>query len=293
MGEVAHVVADPIVLEISHIVVRGNGTLRLVSIGLVGVVDEKTVELRCNAAQLTEYPAFSREDYLSSKEVEIPHLEQCIQVEPGEVLVPFPELERSVARRTFYTGFVTMLGGLIALPLVWPVLRFIIKPMYAPFDERWVPIGNIQKIKQEDVGVQFRFKKMVKDSVLEREDEKNEWVVKASPRTLAKVYAHGPKTFVDEKGNVVWVNSPVVPYVAFSGKCPHLGCGFKWRTHKTLGQVFLCPCHLSIYDASGTVLDGPAPRPLDVLPIRISPSGDIEVIDIEYKAGRREEIRIA
>ena len=32
-----------------------------------------------------------------------------------------------------------------------------------------------------------------------------------------------------------------------------------------LGQVFLCPCHLSIYDAGGKVLDGPAPRALDPL----------------------------
>jgi 2-methylcitrate dehydratase PrpD len=47
------------------------------------------------------------------------------------------------------------------------------------------------------------------------------------------------------------------------------------------------------YAVAVALLDGPAPRPLDVLPIRISPSRDIEVIDIEYKAGRREEIRIA
>jgi len=31
----------------------------------------------------------------------------------------------------------------------------------------------------------------------------------------------------------------------------------KWNAHKKLGQVFLCPCHLSIYDAGGKVLDGP------------------------------------
>ena len=55
----------------------------------------------------------------------------------------------------------------------------------------------------------------------------------------------------------------------------------------------VCPCHLSIYDVAGTVLDGPAPRPLDVLPIKISPAGEIEVIDIEFKAGKREQVRIA
>src|SRR2546422_9915611 len=88
-------------------------------------------------------------------------------------------------------------------------------------------------------------------------------------------------------------NKQTVPYVVFSGKCPHLGCGYKWRSHKTRGQVFLCPCHLSIYDAAGIVLDGPAPRPLDVIPSKVSPTGDIEGIDVEYKAGQKELVRIA
>ena len=165
--------------------------------------------------------------------------------------------------------------------------------MYAPFDNRWWKIGNTSKIKQEDIGVQFTFKKSFRDSVLQREEDKNNWVVKASPATLKQIYQHGDITFTDNVGNVVWVNRATVPYVAYSGKCPHLGCGYKWRSHKTRGQVFLCPCHLSIYDVAGTVLDGPAPRPLDVLPIKISPAGEIEVIDIEFKAGKREQVRIA
>ncbi|HEX5544716.1 MAG TPA: ubiquinol-cytochrome c reductase iron-sulfur subunit, partial [Nitrospira sp.] len=96
----------------------------------------------------------------------------------------------------------------------------------------------------------------------------------------------------DAKGKTIWINKKDTPYVAFSGKCPHLGCAFKWRQHKTLGQVFLCPCHLSIYDAAGKVLDGPAPRALDALPIRVSASGDVEIIDMEFKAGTKSQIRI-
>src|SRR5256885_640200 len=188
---------------------------------------------------------------------------------------------------------VHVIGALIGLPLVWPVLRYIMKPMYVPYDNHWIKIGNISKIRTDDVGVQYIFKKSFKDSVLQREEDKNHWVIKASPETLKKIYPHGDIPFYDEKGEVIWVNKQTVPYVVFSGKCPHLGCGYKWRSHKTRGQVFLCPCHLSIYDAAGTVLDGPAPRPLDVLPIKVSASGDIEVIDVEYKAGRKEQIRIA
>jgi Rieske Fe-S protein len=293
VGEVAHVIADPISLEISHIVVRSNGTQREVPVSSIRTVGEESVELAFNAAQLATFPELKRDDYLTSKEVEIPHLEEKVHVEPGELLVPFPELERSCARRNFFAGFTHLIGALIGLPLVWPVLRFIMKPMYAPYDNRWLKVGNVSKIKVEDVGIQYIFKKSFKDSVLQREEDKNLWVVKATPETLKKVYQHGDISFTDEKGEVIWVNKQTVPYVAFSGKCPHLGCGYKWRTHKKLGQVFLCPCHLSIYDNSGKVLDGPAPRSLDVLPIKVSATGEIEIIDVEYKAGKKELVRIA
>ncbi len=293
VGEIVHVIADPLSLEVSHIVVRANGTERQVPVSAIGAVRGESVELTCNAAQFSGFPELKRQDYVSSKEVEIPHLENRIHVEPGELLVPFPELEKNCARRSFFAGFINVLGALIGLPLVWPVLRFIMKPMYAPYDDHWIKIGNISKIKTEDIGVQYIFKKSFKDSVLQREEDKNHWVVKASPETLKKIYQHGDIPFYDEKGAVIWVNNQTVPYVAFSGKCPHLGCGYKWRSHKTRGHVFLCPCHLSIYDASGAVLDGPAPRSLDVLPIKVAASGDIEVIDVEYKAGKKEQIRIA
>jgi Rieske Fe-S protein len=292
-GEVAHVIADPLTLDISHLVVRTNGTERQVPMTAVRQTQADVIDLLCSSAQLAEFPIFPRENYLSSKEVEIPHLEEKVRVDTGEVFVPFPELEKSVPRRRFFTGFTNLMGVLIGLPLVWPVLRFITQPMYAPFDNRWWKVGNVSKIKQEDVGVQFIFRKSVTDSVLTREDDKSSWVVKASSDVLKKIYSHGDVNFFDNDGNVVWVNKATVPYVAYSGKCPHLGCGYKWRSHRVRGQVFLCPCHLSLYDVAGKVLDGPAPRPLDLLPIKVSATGDIEVIDIEYKAGKKEQVRIA
>jgi Rieske Fe-S protein len=292
-GEVAHVIADPFTLDLSHIVVRTNGTERQIPMSVVSRAGDASVDLACTSAQLVEFPVFVRGNYLTSHEVEVPHLEENVHVVPGELFVPIPELEKSVPRRRFFAGFTALIGALLALPLAWPVLRYVTKPMYAPFDNRWWKVGNINKIKQEDVGVQFIFKKSVKDSVLTREDDKQSWLIKATPDVLKQIYQHGDITFRDHDGNVVWVNKATVPYVAYSGKCPHLGCGYKWRAHKTRGQVFLCPCHLSIYNVAGTVLDGPAPRPLDVLPIKVSPSGDIEVIDIEYKAGKTDQVRIA
>ena len=46
---------------------------------------------------------------------------------------------------------------------------------------------------------------------------------------------------------------------------------------RKLGEVRL--------NTSGKVLDGPAPRPLDLMPIQVSAGGEVQIIDMEFKAG--------
>ncbi|MEW6245322.1 MAG: ubiquinol-cytochrome c reductase iron-sulfur subunit [Nitrospirota bacterium] len=297
IGQVTKVIMDPLSREVSHIVVGGDGLgqkERQLPISQVQSVTEDAVELRAASSEVDALPPFKRDDYVTTHEVEIAHLEASLHhVQPGEVLVPLPVLERDVKRRTFFANLTHAIGLLIGLPLVYPVLRYLMKPMYAPFDNRWLKIGNVSKIKTEDVGVQFKYKKKVKEAFMpEAEIEKNVWILKATPAVLDKVYQGKDMDFRDSSGKVIWTNKKDVPYVAFSGKCPHLGCGYKWRKHKLLGEVFLCPCHLSIYDASGKVLDGPAPRPLDPLPIQVSATGDVQIIDMEFKAGTKARVRI-
>ena len=55
-------------------------------------------------------------------------------------------------------------------------------------------------------------------------------------------------------------------FLAVSRECTHLGCTVPWIADE--GQ-FVCPCHSSAYDIRGDVLSAPAPRPLDLHPIRI------------------------
>lgn len=296
VGEVTRVIVDPLSKELSHIVVGGNGAAqpeRQIPTAQIQRVTEDTVQLRCASAELTQFPLFSREGLVTIDEVEIAHLEDHLHVEPGEILVPVPELERDVKRRTFFANMTHAIGMLLALPFVFPVLRYLMKPMYAPFDNRWIAIGKVSKIQQENVGVQFKFKKQFKEAFMpEVEIDKNVWVLKATPEVLEQIYHGKDMDFRDSTGQVIWTNNHKVAYVAYSGKCPHLGCGYKWRRHRLLGEVFLCPCHLSIYNASGKVLDGPAPRPLDPVPIRVTASGNIEIIDVEFKAGTRAQVRI-
>jgi Rieske Fe-S protein len=294
VGEVTKVIMDPLSFEVSHLVVSMNGTgERQVSMGAVQTVTDDLVQLRSSSSEVMALPPFKRDDYVTLHEVEIPGLERHIHVTPGEVLVPFPELERNVKRRTFFTNLTYVMGLFIGLPLVYPVLKYMMKPMYAPFDNRWLKIGNVGKVKADDTGTQFKFIHKIKEAYLpEAEIEKNVWVVKATPAVLEKVYQGKDMEFRDATGKTLWTNKKDIPYIAFSGKCPHLGCGFKWRKHKVLGPVFLCPCHVSIYDASGRVLEGPAPRPLDPLPIQVSASGEVQIIDMEFKAGTKAQSRM-
>ena len=150
------------------------------------------------------------------------------------------------------------------------------KPMYAPFDNGWLKIGNVGKIKQEDVGVQFKYKRKIKEAYMpEAEIEKNVWVLKATPAVLEKCIKGRIWSSGTRPAKPCGPIRRTCPTSHFPANVPTLGCGFKWRKHKVLGQVFLCPCHLSIYDAGGKVLDGPAPRPLDPLPIQVSASGEV------------------
>lgn len=58
-------------------------------------------------------------------------------------------------------------------------------------------------------------------------------------------------------------------------KCPHLGCTVPWKPNDpTMDQIapqgrFNCPCHGSIYNRYGQILQGPAPRPMDLFPTEV------------------------
>jgi cytochrome b6-f complex iron-sulfur subunit len=55
-------------------------------------------------------------------------------------------------------------------------------------------------------------------------------------------------------------------FLALSRRCTHLGCTVPWVGEE---QRFVCPCHASSFDQTGEVLSAPAPRALDLHPVRI------------------------
>jgi Rieske Fe-S protein len=287
------VIVDPIDKTVSHIVLKAEGKEWVIPSDHRVLIEGETVILNFLSSNLNQFPVLRREDFVEVKDVEIAGLEQRLEVESGETLVPIPELEKDPSRRAFFIKFSNAIGVVLALPLIYPILRYLTQPMYRPFDNTWIKIANASRFDQEDLPRQVKFKKQMVEGYLEREFDKSHWVVKASEFLRDQVYQGKPIEFKDHEGKVFWTNEPDTEFVVFSGKCPHLGCAYRWKeNHKKFGKVFWCPCHLSIYDPSGKVLDGPAPRPLDVMPTRLTPSGDIEIIDAEFKAGKTHMIRI-
>ncbi len=55
-------------------------------------------------------------------------------------------------------------------------------------------------------------------------------------------------------------------FLALHRRCTHLGCSVPWRPDE---ERFACPCHASVFDIRGAVLNSPAPRPLDLFAVAI------------------------
>ena len=147
IGEVTKVMLDPLSHEISHIVVSMNGSgERQVAMGHVQTVtdDARAVARAVNGDRRPCLP--SSETTMSPRTKWRSRISKTIiHVTPGEVLVPLPELEKSVKRRTFFMNFTHVIGFLIGLPIAYPILRFLMKPMYAAFDNEWLKIGNVEQ----------------------------------------------------------------------------------------------------------------------------------------------------
>ena len=74
------------------------------------------------------------------------------------------------------------------------------------------------------------------------------------------------RVFVERKGN---------SYRAVSAVCTHLGCTV--NPDGQGGGGFRCPCHGSVFDSNGRVLEGPAPKPLKCYSIAQARDGRLVV----------------
>ena len=70
----------------------------------------------------------------------------------------------------------------------------------------------------------------------------------------------------------VWIEKTDDKLIAIQAICTHLGCTPRWLA---LESKFKCPCHGSGFTKDGINFEGPAPRPLERLAIKLDDEGNI------------------
>lgn len=111
---------------------------------------------------------------------------------------------------------------------------------------RLSPVKGGKSILEENVLV---VKQLVKDYLTKRQDEK---LTELKPGDSAIVDAEG-ETFAAYR-------APDGELFAVSNVCTHVGCKVHWNSVETSWD---CPCHGSRFRPDGTVIEGPAIRPLE------------------------------
>lgn len=77
-----------------------------------------------------------------------------------------------------------------------------------------------------------------------------------------------------KESHKVWLVRDAEGIYALLAVCTHLGCTPNWLPED---QKFKCPCHGSGFYKSGINFEGPAPRPLERVEIRLTEEGQIEI----------------
>jgi len=86
-----------------------------------------------------------------------------------------------------------------------------------------------------------------------------------TPVTLRIARRDGYLESVDQRV-VFLLRSDTGAVRGLSSSCAHLGCSVSFNRER---QQFLCPCHTGVFNLDGTVADGPPPRALDELVVKV------------------------
>ncbi len=141
------------------------------------------------------------------------------------------------SRRRFGYTLIYGLGAIISAALAIPAALYLFLPSKTRRDQSWVEAGDLSQLEPGT----------------------------PEEMTFRRIHTDGWKVY-SEKGTAWVVKTAEGKVIAFSPICTHLDCAYHWDAGKS---DFVCPCHGSEFAIDGTVLSGPAPRPLDRFEVKI------------------------
>src|SRR3954447_3063974 len=88
--------------------------------------------------------------------------------------------------------------------------------------------------------------------------------------------------FLGRRVSVLVANTTSQGLRAYGAYCPHSGCEVAWVDGE---DSVVCPCHLSRFAVDGTVTHPPAVVDLDTYPAKLTPDGQLLLVDLNGAAG--------
>lgn len=175
------------------------------------------------------------------------------------------ENNKNVSRRRFFKITTWGIGGAMSFLLGYPMVDMVVSKSKSGHS---IPPYN--KLVAVDA-IPDSFKPVKKPSKY--------WFTKTDTDAYLKFQKHEDVWVVKQPDNSLKVFSPI---------CPHMGCRYNWNQDE---ELFICPCHNSVYTIEGKVVSGPAPRGLDTLPIKIK-ERELYVLYERFEVGVPQKILI-
>lgn len=145
-------------------------------------------------------------------------------------------LPESHARRNFLSRFVIAVQAAIGGAVTYVVGGAALAPSFSAHSPTWQRAASVNDLA---------------DGV-------------PTPVTLRLIRQDGYRQVVDRR--VVYIQRDAMGVRVLDSTCTHLGCRTRYDD---ASKHFVCPCHGGVYDADGSVLDGPPPAPLRRIDARI------------------------
>lgn len=275
--------------KITEIVVRDFSSLKRVPLVWIRELTEHVLVLD-HPGTLEDLPVF---DISQFEEVPIWFYPPGYRIELGSLLTLKPCDERflgeseAMSRRDFMAKSTGLVATLIGISLVVPIGGYVLAAAKTKLSDHWITLSIRLDQLPVDEPVSHTFNAVSVSGWMRVPVVRTVWLIRHSGTTDPLSVSEDQILGLDsplEKSR----SSPLL--TVLSPICPHLGCSPQWFSGK---KLFICPCHHSIYEMNGKRIGGPAPRPMDQLPVQIEKDGAISILYEEFQVGIPQKIRLS